>query len=106
MTGNNKYYRISQVSKMLNTPATTLRYWEKVFTQLKPLKSKNGIRYYSENDIELLKTIIFLIKEKGYTIEGAKYALKNMNYKTENLISELMSIKNDLNELLRIIKEQ
>jgi DNA-binding transcriptional MerR regulator len=105
MENSKKYYRISQVSKMLNTPASTLRYWEKVFTQLKPLKSKNGIRYYNENDIELLKTIIFLIKEKGYTIEGAKYALKNMNTKTENLISELISIKNDLNELLRIIKE-
>jgi len=55
MTDNNKYYRISQVSKMLNIPASTLRYWEKEFKQLKPLKSKNGIRYYSDNDIELLK---------------------------------------------------
>ncbi|HNT70322.1 MAG TPA: MerR family transcriptional regulator, partial [Bacteroidales bacterium] len=63
MTDNNKYYRISQVSKMLNIPASTLRYWEKEFKQLKPLKSKNGIRYYSENDIELLKKIIFMTKE-------------------------------------------
>jgi len=76
MTDNNKYYRISQVSKMLNIPASTLRYWEKEFKQLKPLKSKNGIRYYSDNDIELLKKIIFMTKEKGYTIDGAKFALK------------------------------
>ena len=106
MTDNNKYYRISQVSKMLNIPASTLRYWEKEFKQLKPLKSKNGIRYYNEKDIELLKKIIFMIKEKGYTIDGAKFALKNINAKTGDIITELISIKNDLKELLNLIDDK
>ena len=97
------YYRISQVSKMLNIPASTLRYWEKVFLQLKPLKSKSGVRYYSNKDIELLQQIIFLTKEKGFTIEGAKLALKNMDDKTEKIIYELMSLKNELKELLKYI---
>ncbi len=106
MTDNNKYYRISQVSKMLNIPASTLRYWEKEFKQLKPLKSKNGIRYYNEKDIELLKKIIFMIKEKGYTIDGAKLSLKNINAKTGDIITELISIKNDLKELLDLIDDK
>ncbi|MFN4914714.1 MAG: MerR family transcriptional regulator [Sphingomonadales bacterium] len=66
-----KYYKIGEVSKMLNVPASTLRFWETEFRQLKPMKNKKGDRIYSLKDIELLKEIHYLTREKGIKIAKA-----------------------------------
>jgi DNA-binding transcriptional MerR regulator len=64
-------------------PSThTLRYWETQFKQLKPTILQGGRRYYTEKNIEVIKMIIFLLKEQGLTINGAK---KVMNEKTKEL---------------------
>lgn len=70
------YYTINEVAEMFNVNASLLRYWEKEFSQIKPYKNKKGDRRFTPKDIETIRTIYFLTKEKGYTLQGAKDALK------------------------------
>ncbi len=80
----NKYVTISEISKILKLvdPLTkkplnhVLRYWEKEFHQIKP-KKINKRRYYSAQQIEVIKTIKFLLKDKGMTVSGVKDLLKS-----------------------------
>ena len=87
-----KLINISEASKILNLvdPKTKkplnhiLRFWEKEFKQIKPLKINNR-RYYSPKQIEIIKSIKYLIKTKGLTISGTKELLKsNINKLDEN----------------------
>jgi DNA-binding transcriptional MerR regulator len=71
-----KYYTIGEVASELNVTASLIRFWEGQFDQIKPKKGKNGVRHYTRADIETLKTIYFLVKTKGYTLQGAKDKLK------------------------------
>lgn len=74
------FYSIAEVSKILQLPYSTLRYWEKEFKSLKPYKNKRGVRFYKWKDIDLLKKIVYLTKEKQYTLDGAKKALKEKEF--------------------------
>jgi DNA-binding transcriptional MerR regulator len=69
-------------SKSKKASTHTLRFWEKKFKQLRPTILSGGRRYYSEKDIEVVKMIIFLLKEQGLTINGA---IKAMNYNPKEL---------------------
>lgn len=71
------YYSISEVSELFDLNASTLRFWEKEFDLLKPTKNKKGNRLFTKKDIEHIATIVELVKQKGYTIQGAKEQLKN-----------------------------
>ncbi len=70
------YFSIGDVAKMFDLTPATLRYWEKEFSEIKPFKNKKGERYYSRHDVDTIKTIYYLTKTKGYTLKGAKDALK------------------------------
>ena len=73
------YYSIGEVGQMFGVPDTTLRYWEKEIPQLKPKKAGRNIRQYSKEDVELVRLIHYLLKERGMTIEGVRRRLsKNM----------------------------
>lgn len=63
---------ISEAAELLDVPAHVLRFWESRFTQLKPIKSKGGRRYYRPEDIAILTQIRHLLYERGYTIKGAQ----------------------------------
>ena len=87
-----KFYKISELSKELDliNPKTkkplnhVLRYWETEFKEIKPRKI-NNIRYYSSDQIEIIKKIKFLLKKKGMTIIGVKKFLnKNVNKLDDN----------------------
>ena len=66
------------VDKKSGRPSThTLRFWEKQFKQLNPIKLSGNRRYYSNKDLEVLKLINFLLKKQNLTIEGAKKALNS-----------------------------
>jgi len=104
----NKLLLISEVAKLLNltNPKSnkisthTLRFWETKFKQLKPIVLKGGRRYYSEKNIEIVKIIIFLLKEQGLTINGA---IKAMNNKSKELdATKTLSIKG--NYYIKLIK--
>ncbi|MCQ2283941.1 MAG: MerR family transcriptional regulator [Bacteroidales bacterium] len=70
------YYSIGETSKIFNLPISTIRYWETEFDIIKPRKNKKGDRFFSKNDIAIIRTIYYLTKVKGYTLQGAKDALK------------------------------
>jgi DNA-binding transcriptional MerR regulator len=70
------YYTIGEVSKAFKVNPSLIRFWEKEFEVLKPKKNSKGTRRYSSVDIENFQTIHHLVKEKGYTLEGAKEQLK------------------------------
>ena len=99
------WYGIGETAEALGVPASTLRFWEKEFDMIKPRKNKKGDRFFSKNDIALIRTIHYLTRVKGYTLQGAKDALKrNFIEEADNatIISSLMEIKE---MLLKIKKE-
>lgn len=71
------YYSISEVSEMFDLNASTLRFWEKEFEVLKPTKNKKGNRLFTQKDIDHIARIVDLVKNQGFTIQGAREQLKN-----------------------------
>src|SRR5689334_19287947 len=70
------YFAIGEVAKIFNISVSNVRFWEKEFDVLKPKKNKKGDRFFTRQDMEYLKIIHHLVKEKGYTLEGAKKKLR------------------------------
>ena len=85
------YYSIGEVSKAFKVNASLIRFWEKEFSDLNPKKNSKGTRRYSLVDIEKLQIIHHLVKEKGYTLEGAKEQLKALD-KNFEIIKKLEKI--------------
>jgi DNA-binding transcriptional MerR regulator len=71
------YYSITEVSDMFDLNASTIRFWEKEFEILKPSKNKKGNRVFTKKDIDYISLIVDLVKQKGFTISGAKEQLKH-----------------------------
>jgi len=71
------YYSIGEVSKMFGVNNSLIRFWEKEFDILKPKKNKKGNRLFTKEDVENIKIIYHLVKERGYTLQGAKDKLKD-----------------------------
>ncbi len=100
------YYTISEVAAMFDVNASLIRFWEKEFAILKPKKNKKGNRLFTKEDIENLKLIYNLVKEKGYTLQGAKDKLKGKkDESTANVevLSKLKEIRDYLLELKDIM---
>lgn len=96
------YYSIGEVAEMLNVNTSLLRYWEKEFDILKPKKNAKGDRFFTKNDIEKIKLIYHLVREKGYTLDGAKTRLKGNTAQEEQkykLIEKLKKVRNFLVDL-------
>lgn len=70
------YFSISEVAKQFNVAPSLIRFWESEFSILSPRKTQKGNRLYSKKDIENFRLIYHLVKEKGYTLDGAKKKLK------------------------------
>ncbi len=104
------YYTITEVAEMFHVNASLLRFWEKEFpTQLgKIKKNKKGDRYYNTGDIEKLKMLYHLIKERKMTLEGARDFLKDNKKKVKDdvsLIKNLQSVKSFLQDLKKSITD-
>lgn len=97
------YYSISEVSKITEMEQYVLRYWETEFEQLKPQKNRAGNRIYTNKDIQLIMHIKTLLREKKYTIEGAKKILENYPAVTiaHHVESELYIVEQSVPELKR-----
>jgi DNA-binding transcriptional MerR regulator len=99
------YYSISEVAEMFNINQSNLRFWEKEFKQLKPKRNKGNTRFYTNEDIQTVKMIIFLVEDKKLTLEGAKLQLsqkKESLIKQQELVERLKVMRT---ELLAIAKE-
>lgn len=108
---NKVYHTITEVATMLDVNASLLRFWEKEFpVQLGKLrKNKKGDRYFTKEDIDKVKEIYHLTKEKGMTLQGARDFLKNSRRKVKDektLIENLTSIKEFLLDLKRNISNE
>ena len=91
------YKTISEVSKQIDVPSHVLRFWETKFGQVKPIKRSGGRRYYRSEDIDVLILIRTLLYKEGYTIKGAKKALKSY-LKTEINLSNIKGLTKQADE--------
>jgi DNA-binding transcriptional MerR regulator len=85
------YYSISEVSRITGLEQYVLRYWETEFEELSPQKNRAGNRIYSNKDITFILRIKDLLREKRYTIEGAKQILKDEPTKEERIVDRTVS---------------
>jgi len=87
------YYPIGEVAVWFNVNTSLIRYWEKEFKQLQPRKTRKGDRLFRVQDIEFLKQIYYLLREKKYSIDGAKTYLKNNKEKADKDLALLNSLQ-------------
>ncbi|WP_177603748.1 MerR family transcriptional regulator [uncultured Phocaeicola sp.] len=99
------YYSISEVAKMFGVNESLLRYWEKEFPMIAPKKAGGNIRQYRKEDIENIRLVYHLVKEKGMTLAGAKQRLKMNKETTMNTAEILDRLKEIKKELLSMRKE-
>ena len=103
------YYKIGEVAEMFDVPASTIRYWESEFSVLRPRKNAKGNRMFTERDMRYLQIIYQLVKVKGYTIQGAKDAMKTKFDKLEEnamMIRTLNDTRKFLNDLDKKLAEK
>lgn len=104
------YYSIGEVADMFEVNTSLIRFWEKEFPTIKPKKNKKGNRLYTPKEIEKIDRIYSLVKENGYTLDGARKALKsgkkiespqqeNSTPSNNELISRLEAVKVKLLDL-------
>jgi DNA-binding transcriptional MerR regulator len=100
-----KYFKIGNVEKILGVPASTIRFWLQKFQHIKPLKSKGGENLFTTKNVEELKEIFYLTKEKGYTLEGAKDILYKKREKVSSNMEIYIRLKEIKEELMAFKKE-
>ncbi|TBX65374.1 MerR family transcriptional regulator [Flavobacterium silvisoli] len=101
-----RYYSIGEVAKAFNVNASLIRFWDKEFDILKPKKNAKGNRMFTPEDVKNLQLIYHLVKERGFTLDGARIHLKEGQKKTldkfeiisklEGVKMQLLNIKNQL----------
>jgi DNA-binding transcriptional MerR regulator len=97
------YYSIGEVAKMFDVNASLLRFWEKEFDIIRPKKNKKGDRMFTKEDVSNFRTIFHLVKERGYTLQGAKEKLKGTKkeetFNNVEIVKSLEKVKGFLLEL-------
>ena len=104
------YYSISEVAKMFDVNESLLRYWEKEFPMISPKKTGGNVRQYRKEDIENIRLVYHLVKEKGLTLSGARQRLRqnkegtmqtaaNVVERLKRIREELVSMRNELDYL-------
>ena len=106
LSPDKRYFSIGELAKAFNVNASLIRFWDKEFDILKPRKNAKGNRMFTQEDVKNLQLIYHLVKERGFTLEGAKTHLKEGQKKTldkfeiinklESIKAQLLSIKGEL----------
>ncbi len=97
-----RYFSIGEVAKEFGVSKSLIRFWETEFKFLKPHKNSKGDRRFTEENIQQLRIIYNLVKERGFTLEGAKQEIKNQKNRLKNqqkAVDKLVEIKSFLQEL-------
>lgn len=101
-----KYYKIREVSEILKIPLSTLRFWESEFNIIKPKRNDKNTRFYTPADIETIRLVYYLVKEKGMKLDAAQAELKrnreNVSKRVE-VIDRLRSIKEEILKIKKAI---
>jgi len=90
------YYSIGEVAKMFGVNTSLIRFWENEFDIIKPRKNKKGNRMFTRHDVDNFHIIYHLVKERGFTLNGAKIKLKEKNtdyFENIQLIKTLKNLK-------------
>ena len=104
-----KYYRIREVAAMVELPASTLRFWESQFTIIKPKRTAHGTRLYTPADVEIIRMIRYLVKDKGLKIEAAQEQIRNNRTnvsRRHDAIRRLEEIRLRLTDLLHALSSR
>lgn len=99
------YFSISEVATLFNVNASLIRFWEKEFDTIQPKKNRKGNRLFTQKDIEQLRLIYHLVKERGFTLDGAKRKLKENPKETEQSV-EIISRLNEIKSFLLDLKSE
>ena len=97
-----RYYKIGEVAKAFNVNTSLVRFWEKEFDIIKPKKNAKGNRLFTQEDIKNFKLIFNLVKERGFTLDGAKQKLKKnpeSTFDRQEIITRLEAVKAELNKI-------
>ena len=97
-----QFYSISEVAEIVGTNESTLRFWEREFKEIKPRRASRGIRLYSNADLQIVKLIYHLVKEKGLTLDGAKKRLKENAVKENSIMEVVTRLKEIRAELMAV----
>ena len=100
-----QYFTIGEVAAQFNVAESLIRFWETEFDELRPRRSKKGNRLYTPQDIEVFRTIYHLVKERGYTIPGARDMLKQKGPQLKDNIEVIQSIEKVRAFLMSLKKE-
>ena len=87
---------IGELARSLEIPVSVIRFWEKKFTKLMPIKKSNGIRYYNTEMVELVSDIKKLLYEKKFSIKGANLYLSKDKNEKQSLLKELKDLKSEI----------
>jgi len=100
------YYSISEVAQMFNVTETLLRFWEKEFPTIKPQKAGRGIRQYTKADVEQVRLVYHLVKERGMTLQGARDTIRRDKSKSVNRNIEVIEKLKGIRSQLQIINKE
>ena len=87
------YYSIGEVAELFNVAPSLIRFWESEFDIIKPKKNRKGNRQFTKEDIDNVRTIFHLVKEKGFTLQGAKEMLRNDSQAVKDKMEMLESLR-------------
>jgi DNA-binding transcriptional MerR regulator len=96
-------FRIGEVASLAGVTASVLRFWETEFPQLRPTKTRSGQRLYRRADVEKVMRIRDLLYERGFTIAGARRALRTAAPEDERRAAAVRGIRSEAEELLRLL---
>lgn len=99
------FYSIGEVAEMLDVNQSLIRFWEKEFDILKPQKNKKGNRLFTQQDIENLRLIYHLVKERGMTLKGTRLKLQNQKQEIVDSFEIVKRLQNIKDNLLNIKSE-
>ncbi|MEA3503673.1 MAG: MerR family transcriptional regulator [Bacteroidota bacterium] len=99
------FYSIGEVAAMFNVNTSLIRFWEKEFDIIHPHKNKKGNRYFTKRDVDNFHLIFHLVKEKGYTLQGAKDRMRKNNKEVQENFEVVKTLK-ELKQFLLDIKSR
>jgi len=102
---NKVYFSIGEVAEMFKVNTSLIRFWEKEFDIIKPQKNKKGNRLFTQEDVDNFHIIYHLVKERGFTLQGAKDKLKNNKEETIQQLEIIKSLTKVKDFLLQIKEE-
>jgi len=100
-----RYYKIGEVARAFDVNTSLIRFWEKEFDVIKPKKNGKGDRMFTPEDIKNFRLIYHLVKEKGFTLEGAKKKIISEPVQAKNNLEIIASLELVKAELIKIKNE-